>query len=122
MEIKRKIKNSFKVCLIFGGASGKESACQCRKCKEHRFDPWVGKTSWRRPWQPTPVFLLENPMDRGAWRATVRGVTKSQTRLRNFHFLKKVILKKKYLLFLAYFVLSFISKMASVTCSLSLKG
>ena len=24
-------------------------------------------------------FFLENPMDRGAWRATVRGVTKSQT-------------------------------------------
>ena len=21
------------------------------------FDPWVGKISWRRPWQPTPVFL-----------------------------------------------------------------
>jgi len=20
-------------------------------------DPWVGKTSWRRAWQPTPVFL-----------------------------------------------------------------
>ena len=20
-------------------------------------DPWVGKISWRRPWQPTPVFL-----------------------------------------------------------------
>ena len=25
-----------------------------------------GKTPWRRAWQPTPVFLLENPMDRGA--------------------------------------------------------
>jgi len=26
--------------LIFpGGASGKESACQCRKYKRHRFDP-----------------------------------------------------------------------------------
>ena len=24
---------------------------------------------------------LENPMDRGAWQATVHGVTKSQTRL-----------------------------------------
>ena len=24
-------------------------------------------------------FLLENPMDRGAWRATVHGVTKNQT-------------------------------------------
>ena len=22
-----------------------------------RFDPWVGKISWRRKWQPTPVFL-----------------------------------------------------------------
>ena len=21
------------------------------------FDPWVGKVSWRREWQPTPVFL-----------------------------------------------------------------
>ena len=21
------------------------------------FDPWVGKTPWRRPWQPTPGFL-----------------------------------------------------------------
>ena len=21
------------------------------------FDPWVGKTPWRRKWPPTPVFL-----------------------------------------------------------------
>ena len=33
---------------------GKESACQCRT---HKFDPWVGKTPWRRAWQPTPVLL-----------------------------------------------------------------
>ena len=32
-----------------------------------RFDPWVGKIPRRREWQPTPVFLPENPMDRGAW-------------------------------------------------------
>ena len=37
--------------------SGKESACQCRRCRRHRFDPWVGKIPWRRRWQPTPVFL-----------------------------------------------------------------
>ena len=30
-------------------------------------DPWVGKILWRRKWQPTPVLLLENPMDDGAW-------------------------------------------------------
>ena len=34
--------------------SGKESACQCRRC---RFDPWAGKIPWRRKWQPTSVFL-----------------------------------------------------------------
>ena len=25
--------------------------------RRRRFDPWVGKTPWRRKWQPTPVFL-----------------------------------------------------------------
>ena len=47
--------------------------------QETRFDPWVGKTPRRREWQPIPVFLLENPMDRGAGRAIAHGVTKSQT-------------------------------------------
>ena len=32
-------------------------ACQSRRCKSHRFEPWVGKIPWRRKWQPTPVFL-----------------------------------------------------------------
>ena len=36
---------------------------------------------WRREWQPTPVFLLGNPMDRGAWWAAVHGVAKRQTQL-----------------------------------------
>ena len=30
---------------------------------------------------PLQYFCLEDPMGRGAWRATVRGVTKSQTQL-----------------------------------------
>ena len=29
------------------------------------FDSWVRKIPWRREWLPTPVFLLENPIDRG---------------------------------------------------------
>jgi len=32
----------------------KKSNCQC---KRYSFDSWVGKTPWRRKWQPTPVFL-----------------------------------------------------------------
>ena len=40
-----------------GGANGKESACQCRRCKRHGFNPWVGKNPWSRKWQPTLAFL-----------------------------------------------------------------
>ena len=32
------------------------------------------------------ILALENPMDRGAWRATVHRVTKSWTRLSDFTF------------------------------------
>ena len=39
------------------GTGGKEPTCQCRRCKRHRFDPWIRKIPWRRAWQPTPVFL-----------------------------------------------------------------
>ena len=33
--------------FTWGGVSGKEPACQCRRHKRHRFDPWVWKISWR---------------------------------------------------------------------------
>ena len=46
------------------------------------FDPWVRKTPWSRKWQPAPVFLPEESMDRGALRAAVPVAAKSQTRLK----------------------------------------
>ena len=61
------------------GASGKEPVCQCRRHKSLRFDPWVRKMPWRRAWQPIPVSLPGNPMDRGAWWAMVHRVAKSWT-------------------------------------------
>ena len=27
------------------------------QCRRRGFDPWVGKITWRRAWQPTPGFL-----------------------------------------------------------------
>ena len=30
--------------------SGKESACQYRRCKRLEFDPWVGSIPWSRKW------------------------------------------------------------------------
>ena len=41
-----------------GSTSGKESACQCRRHKRCRFNPWIRKIPWRRTWKSTPVFLL----------------------------------------------------------------
>ena len=43
-----------------GGAGGKESTWQCRKCQKHRFDPFsnlIGKIPWSKQWQLTPVFF-----------------------------------------------------------------
>jgi len=66
-------------CGFSGGARGKELACQCRRHKRLRLDPWVRKKPWRRAWKSALVFLLEDILDRGGWRATVHRVTKHQT-------------------------------------------
>jgi len=38
-----------------GGSDGKESACNIGDLGS--LSPWVGKSPWRRAWQPTPVLL-----------------------------------------------------------------
>ena len=40
-----------------GGSVVKEFACQHRRPRRCGFDPWVRKITWRRKWQPDPVFL-----------------------------------------------------------------
>ena len=40
-----------------GDATNKGPLCQCRRRKRHGFRPWVGKSPWRRAWQPTEGFL-----------------------------------------------------------------
>ena len=40
--------------------------------------PGLGRFPGERNGNPLQYSCLENPMDRGAWRATVPGVTKSQ--------------------------------------------
>ena len=48
--------------------------------------PGLGRFPGEGKGYPLPYSGLGNSMDRGAWQATVRGVEKSQTRLRDFHF------------------------------------
>ena len=65
-----------------GDDSGKGPTRQCRRRKRHGFDSWVRKFSWRRDGNPLQYSCLENPMDRGAWQATIHWLTKSQTQLK----------------------------------------
>ena len=52
------------LCAFPGGASGKDPACQCRRCKRCGFDPWIGKIPleegifpWKIPWREEPGVL-----------------------------------------------------------------
>ena len=56
----------------------KESACNAG---DPSSIPGSGRSSGEGNGNLLQYFCLENPMDRGAWWATARGVTKSQTRL-----------------------------------------
>ena len=44
--------------------------------------PGLGRSPGGGHRNPLQFSCLENPMDRGAWQATVQSVTKSQTQLR----------------------------------------
>ena len=49
--------------------------------KRHGFNPWVRKSPGEGHGHPLQCSYRENPMRRGAWRATVHGVAKNQTQL-----------------------------------------
>ena len=71
---------SFFIISGFPDGSGKESICQCRRLKRHRFDPWVGKIPWRRKWQPTPIFLPGEPREqRSRMGYSPKGLKESDT-------------------------------------------
>ena len=59
-----------------GGSDGKASACNAG---DPGSIPESGSSPGEGNGNPLQHSCLENPMDRGAWQATVRGVAKSQT-------------------------------------------
>ena len=61
-------------------ADGKEPACNAR---DPGLIPGLGRAPGGGHSNPFQYSCLENPMDRGAWWATVHGVTKSQTQLKS---------------------------------------
>ena len=59
-----------------GGSEGKASACNAG---DPGSIPGLGRSPGEGKGNPLQYSCLENPMDRGAWQATVHGVTKSRT-------------------------------------------
>ena len=68
------------------GFDGKESTCNP---EDPGSIPEVGRFPGEGSGNPFQYSCLENPMHRGAWRATVHGVAKSWTWLSEFHLKKK---------------------------------
>ena len=64
-----------------GGSDGKESA---RNAGDPGSIPGSGRSPGEGNGNPLQYPCLENPMDGGAWQATVYGVAKSLTRLSDF--------------------------------------
>ena len=57
--------------MVFpGGASGKESACNAG---DPGLNPGLGRSPGEGNSNPLQYSCLGNPMDRGAWQATVHG-------------------------------------------------
>ena len=56
-----------------GGATGKEPAYQCSSHKRHGLNPGLGKSPRGGRGNPLQCSCLENPMNRGAWRAIAHG-------------------------------------------------
>ena len=63
-----------------GGSDGKEFTCNAGNLGSI---PELGRFPRGGHGNPLQYPCLENPMDRGAWKATVHGVTKSWTQQSN---------------------------------------
>ena len=92
------VKKWYLVALIYisyvmnggfsSGSNGKESACNTG---DQRSIPGSRRSPGEGNGNPLQYSCLENPMDRGAWQATVCGVIKSRTRQSNWaHVMNKV--------------------------------
>ena len=61
--------------------SGKESACNAGDTGDVGLIPGSGRSPGEGNGNPLQYSCLENPMDRGIWRATIHRVAKSRTQL-----------------------------------------
>ena len=96
--VHRIAKNQTRLQGFTGGSDSKEFCLQCRR---PRFDPCIGKTPWRREWQPIPVALPGEFHEQRSLVGYSLQVSKSQKQLsdQHFHFQDDTYFTKFYLFF-----------------------
>ena len=57
----------------------KKSACQCRRKRRCKFNPWVRKTPWRQKCQSIPIFLPGESLGQRSLLGYNHRVAKSRT-------------------------------------------
>ena len=66
--------------------SGKESACNAGNARDADSIPGSGRSPEGGNGNPLQYSCMENPMDRGAWQATVHRAAKSWTHMHSVQF------------------------------------
>ena len=79
VELKCSLKKNLKIPWWL---NSKDSACSAEARGDAGLIPGSGRSPGEGNGNPLQCFCLGNPMDRGAWRGTVRRVTKSWSRLK----------------------------------------
>ena len=67
------------ICGFLGDTVVKNQPASAGNCKRCVLNPGLRRSPGERNGNPLQYSRLKNPMDRGAWWATVHRVTKSQT-------------------------------------------
>ena len=73
---RQKVLDTMKCKGLTGGSDCQESACNSG---DWSLIPGSGRSPGKGNGNPLQYSCLENPMDRGAWQATVHSVTGSDT-------------------------------------------
>ena len=84
-QVLRKV-SSVHIWLLYYLLFGSEVKASARDAGDLGSIPGSGRSPGEGNGNPLQYSCLENPMDRGAWWATIHGVAKSQTRLSDFTF------------------------------------
>ena len=85
MEVGRRSKRKgYVYTFSLGFPGGSEVKAFAYDARDLGSTPGSGRSPGKGNGNPLQYSCLENPLDGGAWWATVHGVTKSQTRLSDF--------------------------------------